>query len=466
MPASTPTAPVPALPVTRTLAAGPGRRAVFALAVAVLAYSLMQTLLVPALPVLAGEFGLGASGSGWILTSYLLSGAVAAPVLGSLGDRLGHRRLLLVSLATFLVGGVVCALAPAFSVLMVGRVLQGASTATFPLALAIVRRHLPAAAQRSAVGWLSGVLGLGAGVALVLGGLIAEVLSWQWLFVAGTVIGAAAVALVAVGVPASQRAAGVRTDWLGGAVLVVALLALLLALSQGSAWGWGSPATVALLAFALAGLAGLVALERRIAQPLVDVRVLARPVMLLTNALTLIIGFVPYLFYVGLPVLFEARVGAGHGMPVSAAGLAMLPCALLMFAGGRVAPALLGRLRSWVVGAIALGLMAIGAAGVALAPTALALLICFFSLIGLGNGIGLAVTSELISQRAPRAEVAAAAAVNSVVRTVGASLGAPVAALVLVDPAVGAGEFAALFTVASVVSLAGVGLAAALRPHS
>lgn len=461
-----PTAPTPALPAPATLSARDGRRAVFALAIAVLAYSLMQTLLVPALPVFADDFDLGASGSGWILTSYLLSGAVAAPILGSLGDRLGHRRLLIGSLAAFLVGGVVCAVAPAFSVLMVGRVLQGASTATFPLALAIARRHLPAGAQRSAVGWLSGVLGLGAGAALVLGGVIAEVLSWPWLFVAGTVIGAVALVLVAVWVPASQRAHGVRTDWLGGVVLVVALLALLLALSQGSAWGWASPAVLALLVVAVAGLAGLVALERRVAQPLVDVRVLARPVMLLTNALTLVIGFVPYLFYVGLPVLFEARSGAGHGMAVSAAGLAMLPCALLMFVGGRVAPALLGRLRSWVVGAIALGLMAIGAAGVALAPTALAALICFFSLIGLGNGIGLAVTSELISQRAPRSEVAAAAAVNSVVRTVGASLGAPIAALVLVDPAVGATEFTALFALAALVSLAGVGIATALRPHS
>lgn len=441
-------------------------RIVLALAIAVLAFSLMQTLLVPALPLLAREFGLDASGNGWILTSFLLSGAVAAPLLGSLGDRFGHRRLLLVSLAAFIVGSIVCIVAPTFAVLMLGRVLQGASTASFPLGLAIVRKHLPSASQQSAIGWLSGVLGLGAGIALVLGGLIAQFLSWQWLFILGTAVGIVAALLVTAWAPQSQRGQGTHTDWLGGALLVVSLLSLLIAISQGSSWGWLSPATLGLAIAAVAGIVCLVAVECRVAAPLVDIQVLGRPVMLLTNALTLLIGFVPYLFYVGLPVLFEARVGIGHDMAVSTAGLAMLPCAVLMFLGGRLAPALLGRMRAWLVGSIALVVMAVGAAGVALAPTNLAVIVCLFSLVGLGNGIALTVTSALVSQRAPRSEVAAAVAVNSVVRTVGASLGAPVAGLFLIDSTMGAGEFAALFAFAALVCLAGCGVAAVLRRHS
>ncbi|OJX75503.1 MFS transporter [Leifsonia sp. 71-9] len=470
---SPPTNPTPAIratPATSTPGAAAlesrGGRIVVALALAVLAYSMMQTLLVPALPVLAAAFGLDAAGSGWVLTSYLLSGAVAAPVIGSLGDRFGHRRLLLISLGVFAVGGAVCAFAPTFTVLVVGRVLQGASTASFPLALAIVRRHLPGTAQRAAVGWLSGTLGLGAGVALVIGGLIAQYLSWPWLFIAGTAVGLVALLLVVLWVPASQRGSAGRTDWSGGALLVVGLLALLLAVSQGSAWGWTSPVTLGLLVVAAAALGGLVAVELRVPQPLVDMRVLARPVLLLTNALTLFLGFVPYLFYVGLPVLLQAATGAGHGMGVSATGLVMLPGAVLVFVGGRIAPALIGRIPARAVAMIALATMVVGSVGVALAPQSLVAVIVFFGLIGLGNGIGFAVAAELVSQLAPRAEVASAVAVNSVLRTIGSALGAPITALFLTDAATGAGEFTALFVFAAATSLAGVVLAAFIRQRA
>ncbi|WP_395244432.1 MFS transporter [Agromyces sp. MMS24-K17] len=445
---------------------GVSRRIVVALALAVLAYSLMQTLLVPALPVFADGFGLDAAGSGWVLTSYLLSGAVAAPILGSLGDRFGHRRLLVVSLVVFAVGGVVCALAPGFGVLLAGRVLQGASTATFPLALAIVRRHLPAAGQRTAVGWLSGTIGLGAGVALVLGGLIVQLLSWPWLFILGTGLGLLALLLVMRWVPASHRGAGTRTDWVGGALLVVGLLALLLAVSQGGKWGWTSPVTLLLAVVAAAGIAGLVLVELRVAQPLVDMRVLARPVLLLTNGLTLFLGFVPYLFYVGLPVLLESGTGAGHGLDVATAGLVMLPSAVLVFLGGRMAPALATRMRTPVVAALSMALMGLGAAGAALAPSSLIAVIGSFALLGLGQGVGFAVVAELVSQLAPRSEVASAVAVNGVLRTVGSALGAPITALFLVDAAVGAGEFAALFAFAALVSMVGVVLAGFIRPRA
>lgn len=458
------TAPTPITPQPETPAPARGSRGlVFALAIGVLSFSMMQTLLVPALPTFMVEFGIDASLAGWILTSYLLCGAVAAPILGSLGDRYGHRRILLATLGTFVAGGVLAALAPTLPVLLVGRVLQGASTATFPLALAIVRRHTEGQAQRSATGWLSGTMGLGAGAALVVGGVIVESLSWHWLFVTGAAMGILSIVLAVIFVPASQRGQAARTDWPGTVLLSVGLLALLLAISQGGSWGWGSASVLGLVALALAALTALVLVERRTEAPLIDVRTLARPALAITNGLTLFLGFIPYLFYVGLPVLLQANpaAGFGQGFTVTQTGIALLPGAILVFLGGRFAPWLIGRTSSKFTALIALGVMGIGSLGVALAPQSLTVIVVFFSLVGLGNGIGFAVVSDLVASIAPRTEIAAALGVNGVLRTVGSALGAPISTTVLTSVSVAAsgastlGSFTALFVIGAVVSGAG-----------
>lgn len=462
-PAPLPSSAPPQSAPLATHATGRPRWLVFSLAITVLGFSMMQTLLVPALPTFMREFDIDASLAGWILTSYLLCGAIAAPILGSLGDRYGHRRILLLTLAVFVAGGVLAALAWSLPALLVGRVLQGASTATFPLALAIVRRHTEGAAQRSATGWLSGTLGLGAGAALVVGGVIVETLSWHWLFVTGAAMGTLSIILVVARVPASTRGQAARTDWPGTALLALGLLALLLAISQGGSWGWASAPVLCLFAIAAAALTALVLVERRTAAPLIDVRTLARPALAVTNGLTLFLGFIPYLFYVGLPVLLQAdpAAGFGQGFTVTQTGLALLPGAILVFLGGRFAPWIIGRSSSKLAALLALAAMGVGSIGIAIVPDSLAVIVLFFSLVGLGNGIGFAVVSDLVASLAPRDEIAAALGVNGVLRTVGSALGAPIATAVLTSVAIAAsgastlGSFSALFVIGAVVSGAG-----------
>lgn len=429
-------------------------RVVTALASGVLAFSLMQTLLVPALPSLYKAFGVDPATGGWILTAYLLAGAVTSPVLGNLGDRFGHKRLLVVSIMIFIVGTVVALCATAFPVLLLGRVLQGASMATFPLSLALVRHHVEPERQRAAIGLLSGTLGLGAGIALAIGGLIDTLLSWQWLFVVGLLLGALSAVLIAVWTPTrSVTPVTGRTDFTGISLLSVGLVALLLAVSQGTAWGWGSPAVVSLIVVAVVTLVALVLIERRVSQPLVDVRALARPAVALTSVITVFLGLVPYLFYVGLPILLERHTGIGHGLSTLGTGFALLPCALLVFVGGRLVPWLLKRLPASGVAALAMGLMMVGSIGVALLPTSLIAVILFFSLIGLGNGIGFAVTSDLISRSVPSTEIAAAVGVNGVLRIVGSSFGAPLTALMITSHGVTVQAFQWLFFSAAGMSL-------------
>lgn len=463
------TASVPTAP-----ASGPGVPAGFtaALASAVLAFSMMQTLLVPALPVLSAELGLDSATAGWVLTAYLLSGAVAAPVIGALGDRHGHRRVLIVAMLVFVAGGALAGLAGSLPVMLAGRVLQGAATASFPLAVAIVRDRLAGREQAVAIGWLSGTMGLGAGLALVVGGAVADLLSWPWLFAVGAGIGLLSVLLIAWRVPAGERGSAAPQDWAGVGLLILTLLALLLVISQGARWGWLSPVVLGLAALALLGLVGLVLVERRIASPLIDPVLVRDRALAATNALTLFLGFVPYAFYVGLPMLLQGSgsgAGAiGQGLGVTATGAALLPGAVLVFLGGRFTPWLLGHLSGRAVAAIALAAMCAGGLGIALQPGSLLAVILFFGLVGLGNGIGFAVITELIAGHVDRSGLGAALGVNGVLRTVGSAFGTPVTTLILTSVGIAAsgapGEdgYRALFLLAAGVSALGAVLAFAI----
>lgn len=447
------------------------RGMVFALASAVLAFSMMQTLLVPALPVLSADLGLDSATAGWVLTAYLLSGAIAAPVIGSLGDRYGHRRVLIIAMLVFVAGAALAGLSGSFAVMLLGRVLQGAATASFPLAVAIVRARLVGRDQAVAIGWLSGTMGLGAGLALVVGGAITEAASWPWLFALGGGLGLLSVLLILRRVPRSHPGAPVAQDLPGIALLTLVLLPLLLVISQGARWGWLAPLTVGLAALTLLALIGLIAVERRVSAPLIAAELVTNRALVATNLLTLFLGFIPYLFYVGLPVLLQAapEVTIGHGLGVTATGAAMLPGAVLVFLGGRFTPALLARISGRQVAALALAVMLVGSIGIALWPGSMAAIIGFFCLIGLGNGIGFAVIAELIAGHANRAGLGAALGFNGVLRTVGSAFGTPVTTLVLTSVGIsalgapGTATFRVLFLIAAAVSLVGV-LAAWLIP--
>ncbi|GGI08287.1 MFS transporter [Isoptericola cucumis] len=446
-------------------------RVTFALSMAVLAFSLMQTLVVPALPTLGRELGATAQGTGWILTAFLLAGAVLAPVVGNLGDRFGHRRVLLATILVFAAATLAAAAAPSLGVLLAARVVQGVSTATFPLALALARQVLAGPRLAAAFGWIPGMIGLGAGAALVVGGVVVDALSWRWLFVLGAVLILGSAVLVAAwvprgGAPAVQR----RTDWPGIALLAGGLVGVLLAVSQGGTWGWTSARTLGAGVAGLVLLALLVLVELRSPAPVVDVRTFRHGPIVLVSLLTVAVGFVPYVCYVALPLLMQApaATGYGHGMSVTVSGLAMLPSAVLVFLGGRTTPVLVRRVGAGRTGAVAAAVMALGAAGLALWPATPWAVVVAFSVLGLGNGIGYAICAQLVVMSSPATETGAATGLNSVVRTVGSAAAAPVvtALLAAAGSAEPVGGYAAAFWVATAVSVVGVAVALVLAART
>ncbi|MDT0306480.1 MFS transporter [Streptomyces sp. DSM 44917] len=477
----------------RTPAPAPRPGAVLtALLLTVGTYTVMQTMVIPALPVMTGELDTDTATAGWLITAFLLGSAVLTPVLGALGDRYGHRRMLLVTLGVYLAGTAAAALAPDVGTLIALRAVQGVSMATLPLSLAVIRQTMPPERMASSFGLTAAMLGGGAGAGLVLGGLIIDNASWRWMFAFLAALVSVAAWLVARLVPESPRPAtgtggagnagpagptnarGKGVDLPGALLLAGALALLLLGITQGTPWGWTSPGVLGLFAGSLLLFVLLIPVESRSPRPLVDLRLFAHPPLLVVNLAALLLGVVPFFFYVLLPRLFQTPgelAGYGHGLSVVQSGLLMLPSAAAVMLGGRLAPPLRARTGPRIPLAAALAVCAAGAVLTALWHRDAVAIAAWFCLIGLGVGCGLATLAELVAELVPPSEIAAGNGLNTVARTVGSALGGQLtAALLEANTAAGSAApdgraFTVSFWLAAGLAGGGIVLTAALRPR-
>ena len=187
-----------------------------------MAFALSQTVVSPALPEIQREYGADPASAAWILTGYLLAASVATPIVGKLGDLFGRGRVLTVVLLIFAAGSAVCALAPSLGVLVAGRVIQGVGGGIFPLAFGIIRETFPPERVATAIGGISATFGIGGGVGL--GDRGPDRLG------AGRVVAVLARADGAARrirdqryVPREETRADAKIDWVGAALLSVAL---------------------------------------------------------------------------------------------------------------------------------------------------------------------------------------------------------------------------------------------------
>ncbi|MFD0599340.1 MFS transporter [Catellatospora coxensis] len=301
-----------------------------------LAFAVLQSLVAPALPIIAQDLHSSTGDISWVLTAYLLSASVLTPILGRLGDMVGKRKMMLVVLVLLAAGTLLAALATTLPVLIAARALQGAAGAIMPLSIGIVRDELPREKVSVTVGLLSAIFGIGAGLGIVLAGPIVEHLSWQWLFWFPLMLIGVALVGVLFGVPESPLRAPGRLDVLGAAILSVSLVSLLLAISKGREWGWDTTRTITLLAVGVLALIAFVLVELRVREPLINMRLLAVRGVWATNLVGLAFGFAMFGTFLLIPMLLElpTATGYGFGKTVSQAGLFLMPTTLMMLVFG------------------------------------------------------------------------------------------------------------------------------------
>jgi MFS family permease len=404
------------------------------------ASGLLQGWIPPLLPGILQEYGTTAAELNWVSAVYLLSSAVCLPLMSKLGDRYGHRRLLVVAAVLVAVGSVVVAVAPTFGVLLLGRALQGPLNAFLPLEFAIVRERAGQRAGR-AIGSLVGALAVGGSLGFLLAGVTRQYLSLSATLWVPAVLMIAMVPLAALLVPETTRRTPDRLDWAGAALLSLGLVVLLTAVGNGSTWGWTDARTVGGIVVGLAALAAWTAVERRVAHPFVDLSLIRRPALGLPVLAGFLLGAelfgsqVASTLFLGLP----AGTGFGLGLPPGRLGLVLLAFGLAAFAGTWLAPRLAERLGERVPLVLGGLVTATGYVLTALAHGSAGAFVAWQVLVGVGNGLVLAGLSALVATRAPADAVAISSGLFTTARTVGGAVSGAVfatlmAALVVLLP--------------------------------
>jgi len=437
------------------------------------AFSLQQTMVFPALRTFQDAFGSSTAWTTWILTGFLVSGAVLTPILGRLGDQFGKERLLLISLGLFLAGCVAASFAWSLWSLIAFRVVSGAGGALFPLSFAIIRDEFPADKVKVGIGLLSAVWGVGGGFGIVLSGLIVDNFSWRYLFLLGSIPVALSLVLVHRYVPESPIRSPSKVDVPGALLLSGALISLMLALTEGEDWGWGSPRLVGVLALAVVFFVLWGVVEARSSSPMVDLRMLAHRPILLTNIATLISGFALFSCFVLVPTFVESNSSNGYGFSASAtvAGLYLLPSSLAMLVAGPLAGGIGRRYGSkWT---LATGMLVVSVAALLFAtmhadpvPVLLA-----SALLGLGVGAAFASMAGLIADNVDPREMGVASGMNTVVRMIGAVVGGQVGAALLTARTIGdtsvpaESAFTITFALSAVTALIAAAIAVSISSH-
>jgi EmrB/QacA subfamily drug resistance transporter len=435
-----------------------------ALLIAVLSFSLLQTMPVPVLPDLRQQFGTTTTTMSWVLSAFLLTASVATGLLGRLGDMFGKRRVLLACLAVSAGGTLLAALSGSIGMLIAARAIQGVGAATFPLAFGIVRDEFPPERVPVAIGWISSTFGIGFGVGLVIPGLIVGALSWQWIFWLMLVVIVVGIAAVSAFVRESPVRSPSRIDWAGAALLSGGLVALLLAISEGRVWGWGSGPIIGLFIGAVVLLAVFGIVETRLNKPLIDIELLGRRAVLTSNLTALIIGFGMYGAFTLVPLLVEtpSRVGYGFDASVTKAGLFIIPMAVTMLFASPLAGRIGARAGFKIPLVLACVIGAVGFVLFAVAHDTEWPIYLGNGVLGIGVGFAFASLANLVVNAVDPRQTGEATGINTIMRTIGGTFGAQIASTIVTSELIPGTKIPAEsgYTTAFVVSAIAMAVAA------
>lgn len=418
---------------------------VVVLSAAGIGVSLMQTLIVPVIPSLPVLLGVDAPNASWAITATLLTAAVATPVFGRLGDIYGSRRMLIVCAVGLLAGSLICALSSTLVPFVLGRGLQGLGMPIIPLGIAVLRAVMPPDRVGSAMGTMSSSLGVGGALGLPLSAIIAQHYDWHALFWLSSALGALALVLFVLLIPAVPAVSTGRFDPLGTVLLAAGLVTLLLPISKGSTWGWTDRVTVSMFVASLGIFAVFALWQLRIESPIVDLRTTVRRPVLLTNLSSICMGFALFALSLIAPQILElsAETGYGLGQSLTGTGLWMAPGGLAMMVCASASAAVAARRGPKFCLVLGCAIITVGYLCGPLMLGSAALVGLLNVIVSIGVGFGFASLPALINAAVPITETAAANGINALSRSMGTSISSAVISAILaamvVAPPVGSG---------------------------
>ena len=399
-----------------------------------------STIVATALPNIAATLG-DVERISWIVVSYLMATTIAAAVYGRLGDALGRKRLLILSLWVFIGASIACALAPTLLALVAARVLQGiGGGGLMTLSQALVGEVAPGRERGKYQGYLASVFMIASTFGPVAGGWLTQHLGWQAVFWVNVPLGLVAV-VMAMRLPSRPGTGRVRFDWLGLALFTLFVVSLLLGLEQAQRISAAAlPGILAWTTVALASLWLLLRQERRAATPLIPVNLLRQSAIWRADAMGACVGATIVSSVTFMPIYLEAVRGAAPGE----VGLLLLPLTAGIAVGSFVTGRLISKTGRTAIfpaigQAVVTACLVILAFGGAWIPTGKLPLL--FTVLSMAIGTTMPVVQITVQTVAGPKNLGAASASVQFTRSIGAALGTAIvgavlfAVLALRDPA-------------------------------
>ncbi len=381
---------------------------------------------------LVREFG--ATSAGWVITTFLLAGAISAAVGSRLGDIFGRRRIVMVMLALAMTGSIINASSTSLTGLIVGRSIQGVAASLLPLCIGLAREYFPAPRVPRAIGWLTAIASFSAMLGIVVGGAMADAIGWRSTFWLAAIHAGLSLACVLAVLPPS-RAFGLRGrfDWLGGVLFAPAIAALLLGLEFWKEAGLGDPMAAGCILGGLLVLAVWIVNELRHAEPMIDVRLLATRQLGLTMLLMTLFGLGSAQLLMLLLLIAQQPVwtGIGLGLTATVAAWLKVPSGLIGLVASPWAGHMAARSGARWTAVVGTSIILAGWIGFATLHGSVAQLVLCSLVCTLGGAITYTAIPNLIVEVAPHERTSELNGVSHVCRTVGTAIGTQVVTLLL-----------------------------------
>jgi EmrB/QacA subfamily drug resistance transporter len=376
-----------------------------------------------ALPSIRDDLGASFTDLQWVVDAYALTLAALVLTAGSLADRLGRRRLFAAGLGIFSAASLLCALAPDPTFLNVARAVQGVGGAVmFAVSLALIAQEFTAGRERGmAMGLYGATIGVAVAAGPLVGGALTDSLGWESIFYLNVPIGLIAIAITYLKVRESRDPNATRVDWAGVVTFSGALLMLVLALVRGNDEGWGSALIVALFAGSAVLLGAFLAIERRVAEPMLPLGLFRRRAFTGVQLAAFAVSGSLFALFLYLTLYLQNYLGLS---PLEA-GLRYLPITVASFLAAPIAGALLSRvparlMMSTGLAVGGLGLLLMSGIGAADDWTTL---LGGFLVAGAGVGLLNPVIADVAVSVVPKAQSGMAAGINDTFRQVGVAVG-------------------------------------------
>ncbi|RPK52338.1 MULTISPECIES: MFS transporter [Streptomyces] len=420
------------------------RRRLLVLAIccmSLLIVSLDNTVLNVALPSMRRELHASVAGMQWTIDAYTLVLASLLILMGSTADRIGRRKVFTIGLAVFVLGSLLCSVAPSLGWLIVFRTVQAIGGAMLnPVAMSIITNTFTEPAERArAIGIWGAVAGISMAAGPLIGGVLTDSVGWRSIFWINVPVGLFALALTLRWIPESRAERPRRPDPVGQLLVMALLGSVTYGIIEGPAAGWSSGLILGCGAVAVASLVGLVAYEQRRTEPLIDPRFF-RSVPFSGATVMAVSAFSGMAGFLFLNTLYLQDV---RGLDALDAGLYMLPmaaCTILAApVAGRLVAARGPRLPLLIAG-VAMAVSGLLFAAFS-AETSTSLMFTGYVLFGLGFGMVNAPITNTAVSGMPRSQAGVAAAVASTSRQTGSTLGVAVIGAVLAAGMAGGRDF-------------------------